>query len=166
MRRIWCRSILRTAGAAAVVTAVMAAAAPGEGVAQTVAERPQIVQETDIDRQTRALASQLRCVVCQGLSIEDSPSQLAQEMRAVIREQLEAGSTPAQVRQYFVDKYCEWVLLQPEPKGFNLVVYVLPVLMLLGGGVFVYRTARRMTRAGVGDGEETDAAVPPVGGAV
>lgn len=104
------------------------------------------VAETELERQTRAVSAQLRCVVCQGLSIQDSPSTLAQEMRAVVREQLAAGSTPDEVKQYFVANYGEWVLLEPEPSGFNLLVYVLPFVMLLGGAAFVYVTARGMTR--------------------
>lgn len=105
-----------------------------------------VIEETELDRQTRAVAAQLRCVVCQGLSIQDSPSTLAQEMRDVVRERLAAGESPAQVKAYFVANYGEWVLLEPAPSGFNLLVYVLPVLMLIGGAAFVFVTARRMTR--------------------
>ena len=103
-------------------------------------------QESALDAQTRELSSQLRCVVCQGLSIQDSPASLAQEMRAIVREQLAAGRTPEQVKEYFVQKYGEFVLLEPEPTGFNLLVYVLPVIMLLGGAAFVYFKAREWTR--------------------
>jgi cytochrome c-type biogenesis protein CcmH len=112
---------------------------------QTQASLPP-VQETWLDVQTRQVASELRCVVCQGLSIQDSPASLAKEMRAVVREQLAAGRTPQQVKEYFVQKYGEMVLLQPDPAGFNLLVYVLPVVMLLAGGVFVFVKARQWTR--------------------
>jgi cytochrome c-type biogenesis protein CcmH len=67
----------------------------------------------DIDEQTRAIAQELRCVVCQNLSVADSPSEMAQQMRGVIREQLAAGNTPQQVKDFFVSKYGEWVLLAP-----------------------------------------------------
>jgi cytochrome c-type biogenesis protein CcmH len=107
-----------------------------------------VVNETEIDRQTRELSSQLRCVVCQGLSLQDSPSQLAQEMRAIVREKLEEGMTQAEVREYFVERYGEWVLLEPEPRGFNLVVYILPVAMLFAGGAFIFLKARHWTRGG------------------
>lgn len=112
--------------------------------------RGRVVEETLIDRQTREVSSQLRCVVCQGLSLQDSPSQLAQEMRAIVREKLEEGMTPAEVKEFFLDRYGEWVLLAPEPKGFNLVVYVMPVMMLFGGGAFVFFKARSWTRAAPG----------------
>jgi cytochrome c-type biogenesis protein CcmH/NrfF len=114
--------------------------------AQAWQQDNRVIEETLIDRQTRELSSQLRCVVCQGVSLQDSPSQLAQEMRAIVREKLEEGLTPAEVKIYFVERYGEWVLLQPDPKGFNLLVYILPVAMLMGGAGFVFYTARGWTR--------------------
>ena len=101
------------------------------------------VAETEIERQVRALAAQLRCPVCQGLSLQDSPSELSQGMKDVIRSQLEEGKSPDEVKAYFVGRYGEWILLEPEPRGFNLAVYILPVLLLFGGGAFVFVTARR-----------------------
>ena len=59
----------------------------------------------------REIAAQLRCVVCQNLSVADSPSEMANQMRGIIRERLQAGDTPEQVVAYFVDKYGEWILL-------------------------------------------------------
>ena len=116
-------------------------------LAQTSAPARGIVRETELDRQVKEIASQLRCVVCQGLSLQDSPSDLARDMRAIIRDQLEAGKTPDEVKAYFVERYGEWVLLQPEPQGFNLVVYLLPIALLLGGAVFVYVKAKSLTRS-------------------
>ena len=56
--------------------------------------------QADLDDQVRSLAAQLRCPVCQNLSVSDSPSEMAQEMRGVIREQLQAGKTPEEVKAY------------------------------------------------------------------
>lgn len=100
----------------------------------------------DLEAKTSALASQLRCPVCQGLSIEDSPTELALEMRGVIRDQLAAGRTPKEVEEYFVSKYGEWILLQPKPEGFNLAVYALPIAALVLGGGVVGVAVRRWTR--------------------
>ena len=106
-----------------------------------------VVQETEMDRQVRALSAELRCPVCQGLSLADSPAELSQDMRALIREQLQAGRSPAEVKEYFVGRYGEWILMSPKAEGFNLAVYVLPVALLLGGGILVGFALRRWTRA-------------------
>ena len=84
----------------------------------------------DVEQQVHHIAAELRCPVCQNLSVADSPSPLAQEMRGLIREQLRQGKTQEEVLAYFVSKYGEWVLLAPKPRGFNLLVYVVP----FGGG--------------------------------
>ncbi len=86
--------------------------------------------------------------MCQGESIEDSPAALAQEMRAIVREQLAAGRTPDEVKAYFVDKYGEWILLRPRASGWNLLVYVLPLVVLLIGVAVIARATRRWTRTG------------------
>lgn len=110
------------------------------------ADQSAVVRATELDRLTDQVASELRCVVCQGLSIQDSPSALAQEMRSLVREQLATGKSPDEVKEYFVAKYGEWVLLQPKARGFNLVVYLMPVALFLGGAAFIFFTARRWTR--------------------
>jgi cytochrome c-type biogenesis protein CcmH len=124
---------------------------------QQPAAAGRVLEETELERQTREISSQLRCVVCQGLSLQDSPSQLAQEMRAIVREKLQEGMTPAEVKAYFVASYGEWVLMQPEPKGFNLLVYIMPVAMLVGGAGFIFFQARKWTRqAPTGQAESAD----------
>src|SRR5262249_56010767 len=85
----------------------------------------------DIDGQTRSIAQELRCVVCQNLSVADSPSEMAQQMRGVIREQLQAGKTSQEVKDFFVSKYGEWVLLSPTTKGFTLFLSFLPFPVFL-----------------------------------
>jgi len=104
---------------------------------------------------TSKVAAQLRCPVCQGLSIQDSPTELALEMRAVIRDQLAEGRTPEEVKAYFVSKYGEWILLEPKPEGFNLAVYALPIAGLLVGAGALVLSVRRWTKqggAGVAEG--------------
>lgn len=123
-----------------VLTGVVALGA--QASAQNVTPSPTVVVDTALDRRTSEVASGLRCPVCQGLSIADSPSELAQEMKGLVREQLASGKTPDEVRQYFIDKYGEWVLLAPKPQGFNLLVYVLPMFLVVGGGWLVWRYVR------------------------
>ncbi len=96
---------------------------------------------------TKAVASQLRCPVCQGLSIQDSPSELSQQMRTVVKEQLAAGKSEQQVKDYFISKYGEWILLEPQAHGFNVLVYALPALLVLGGAVFLVFIVKKWTAA-------------------
>jgi cytochrome c-type biogenesis protein CcmH len=100
----------------------------------------------DLEPQVREIALQLRCPVCQGLSVGDSPSELANEMRALVREQLQQGKTPAEVLDYFAKRYGEWILLAPPKRGFNLVIWVLPFLLLPVGAFVIYLGARRWVR--------------------
>ena len=92
------------------------------------------------------VAAQLRCVVCQSLSVADSPSETASQMRGIIRERLAAGESPAEVRAYFVEKYGEWILLAPPKSGFNLLVWVVPFAGLGLGLVLVAVVLRRWSR--------------------
>jgi cytochrome c-type biogenesis protein CcmH len=100
----------------------------------------------DLEDQTRALAAELRCVVCQNLSVADSPSEMAQQMRAIVREQLQAGKTPEQVKDFFVSKYGEWVLLKPKTSGFGLLLWLLPYVALAAGVIIALWFIRRWTR--------------------
>jgi cytochrome c-type biogenesis protein CcmH len=112
----------------------------------TVSQSAQQASDSALDARTSAVAEELRCPVCQGVSIQESPSELAGQMRAVVKDQLRAGRSPDQVKAYFVSKYGEWILLEPKPKGFNLIVYALPAAVILGGlGVIVF-AVRRWTR--------------------
>jgi cytochrome c-type biogenesis protein CcmH len=101
----------------------------------------------DLEAQVREIAAQLRCPVCQGLSVGDSPSELANEMRTLIREQLQQGKTSAEVLDYFAQRYGEWILLAPPKHGFNLVIWVLPFVLLPIGAAAVYLRVRRWVRS-------------------
>ncbi|MBV6520447.1 MAG: hypothetical protein MNPFHGCM_00561 [Gemmatimonadaceae bacterium] len=109
-----------------------------------------------LEARTRAISSLLRCPVCQGESIQDSPSELSAQMRDVVRDQLRAGRTDEEVKQYFVDRYGEWILLEPKPRGANLLLYFAPVLLVGAGFVVVWRAVRRWSA-----GAATATGTPP-----
>lgn len=138
------------ASGAILLGALLCAAPLHAGLAQQPAAPPAVATTTAADSvleaRVRDVAAQLRCPVCQGLSLQDSPSELSQEMRSLVREQLRAGKSPEEVKAYFVARYGEWILLAPPAHGFNLVVYGLPLVLLLGGGVVVAIAIRRWTR--------------------
>ena len=98
------------------------------------------------DPRVYEIGSQLRCVVCQNLSVADSPSEMAGQMRAVVRERLAAGDNSEQVVQYFVEKYGEWILLKPRRHGFNWLVWLAPYFAVTVGLVIVVFVVRRWTR--------------------
>ncbi len=136
------------------------------GVVPAAAAAPGSRQDSILNARTKEVASQLRCPVCQGLSLQDSPSDLARQMRALVHDQLAAGKSPDEVKQYFVSKYGEWILLQPQAHGFNLVAYLLPALVLLAGAALVWTAARRWVRSpegpeGPAEDPGRDATAPP-----
>lgn len=129
----------------------LAVGAPALGAQAAPDPRPQapgaVIDSAALDARTREVAAELRCPVCQGESIQESPSELAQEMKSVVRDQLAAGKSPEEVKQYFVARYGEWILLRPTTTGFNAVLYVLPPILLIAGAVLVFLLARRWVRS-------------------
>lgn len=96
-----------------------------------------------IDDRARALEATIRCPVCQGLSIADSPALLAQQMRSLVREQLAAGRTDAQILDQFVSRYGRWILLTPASQGPDLILWLLPGALIGGGAVLLVAIGRR-----------------------
>ena len=93
-----------------------------------------------VDDRAQAIARGLRCPVCQGLSVADSTSEAAVMFQRRIRELVAAGYTDDQVRDFFVDRYGEWILLDPEAQGLNAVLYLVPAVLLGAGGLWVIGT--------------------------
>lgn len=101
-----------------------------------------------VSERATAVASGLRCPVCQNLSVADSPSALAGEMRREIERRLRAGQSEDEARDYFVDRYGQWVLLEPLRTGLNVFAWVFPVAALLGGAGLWWALVRRRARPG------------------
>ena len=117
--------------------------AAGAAAQETRPTAAQEAAEAELEARTTAVASTLRCPVCQGESIQDSPADLAQDMRALVREQLRAGKTPEEVKAYFVGRYGEWILLEPKMTGLNILLYVFPVALVLAGLALVVVLVRK-----------------------
>jgi cytochrome c-type biogenesis protein CcmH len=108
---------------------------------------------------TREIASNLRCPICQGLSVADSPTASAQAMLDQVRDLLEQGYTTNQIFAYFEGAYGEFVLLTPRADGFNLVVWLGPIVVLLAGITLLavrFRRSSSTTTAAASEGEELD----------
>ena len=120
-------------------------------------------QPQNLDEEAANIANHLRCPVCRGIPISESPAELAQDMMKEVREQLQQGKTEDEVLAYFEDRYGEWILLQPKPKGLNLSLWVLPGALLVGGGIVLAlvqqsQPAPEMMSGGIGtiDPQEWD----------
>jgi cytochrome c-type biogenesis protein CcmH len=115
--------------------------------------------DTVLDRRVRNVAQRLRCPVCQGESIQESPAELAAQMKGVVREQLAAGKSEQDVLNYFLAKYGDWILLEPRAEGINLLVYWIPVIFMLIGGAVLFMTVKKWIkpRAVAGAAEESSA---------
>lgn len=98
-----------------------------------------------LEDETSRVSHGLRCPVCQGSSVGDSPSQSARNMKAEVRDLLAAGFTADQVVAYFEFSYGEFVRLEPKAEGFNLFVWLAPLLLLLGGGAVTAVAIRRFS---------------------
>ena len=111
-------------------------------------------RNTTLDQRVQDVASQLKCPICQGESVADSPSQLAQQMRSVIRQQLQSGRSDQQVIQYFVERYGQQIVWSPPWQGFTLLAWLVPITLLLGGTVLLFMVLRdwhAAARVGTGD---------------
>jgi len=102
-----------------------------------------------LERRTMEISSELRCPVCQGLAIGDSPSIMAANMKAQVRELLERGYTEAQILSYFEKSYGQFVLLKPKFQGVNALVWILPILALAAGFLLVVTKAKKLETAPV-----------------
>ena len=96
-----------------------------------------------LDTRTEEVAGLLRCPVCQGLSVADSPSTMATNMRGQVRELVAAGYDQEQILAYFERSYGEFVRLQPPLRGVTWLVWLAPLLGLAGGAVVVWLALRR-----------------------
>lgn len=95
------------------------------------------------EARAQELMRELRCVVCENEPISQSTADIAVDMRRVVRVQIEKGSSDAEVRQYFVDRYGQFVSFRPPSDGWGIALWAFPFLLLLGvGGAIGYRTIR------------------------
>lgn len=111
----------------------------------------EILDDPALEARARGISANLRCLVCQNQSIDDSDAPLARDLRIIVRERLVAGDTDAQAVQYIVDRYGEFVLLNPVVAPHTLVLWVAAPLVLVIGGVAVFLGARRRSRAAAPD---------------
>ncbi len=118
------------------VFALMAAAVMLMGAADDPADR---LKDPAQESRARALFQQLRCVVCQNESIDDSEADLAQDLRRIVRTQIAEGRTDDQVRSFLVQRYGQFILLKPPLSPGNAALWLTPLALVLVGGAYIWR---------------------------
>ena len=131
---------MRALKAAAIALASLALMA---GASDPSERLPDPAQEA----RARDLFKEVRCLVCQNESIDDSEAQLAGDLRRIVREQVRAGRSDAEIRAFLVQRYGEFVLLKPRFSAGNAVLWLAPLGVLSVGGVLMFGLLRRRETA-------------------
>ncbi|MCA6110263.1 cytochrome c-type biogenesis protein [Bradyrhizobium cenepequi] len=128
--------------------AVLALALAVSVAAPAFAVQPdEIMADPAKEARARELSRELRCMVCQNQSIDDSEAPLARDLRILVRERIAAGDSDRQVIDFLVARYGEFVLLKPRFNPHTLLLWLVPPLVLVGGGVTLWRFGRRRPAA-------------------
>ncbi|SEQ70166.1 cytochrome c-type biogenesis protein CcmH [Loktanella sp. DSM 29012] len=114
----------------------------------------EVLDDPVLEERARELSKGLRCPVCQNESIDESNAPISRELRVLLRERLVAGDSDAEVRQFLVARFGEFVLLEPDRTGVNIILWwAAPALLLLALGVG-WTAIRR--KPGTGDAQLTE----------
>jgi cytochrome c-type biogenesis protein CcmH len=135
--------LMRRLSLVLVLAMVALAAAP----AALAVQPDEILPDATLETRARALSKELRCMVCQNQSIDDSDAPLARDLRVLVRERLQAGDSDHQVIDFLVSRYGEFVLLRPRFSPLTAVLWLGPAVILLIGAFGLFMAFRR-SRAG------------------
>lgn len=133
-----------TARRFAILALALMLASPAHAV-----QPDEIMSDPAKEARARALSRELRCMVCQNQSIDDSDAPLARDLRLLVRERIAAGDSDAQVIDFLVARYGQFVLLKPRLGGETLLLWVLPPLLLAAGAAGLAIHARRRRAASI-----------------
>jgi cytochrome c-type biogenesis protein CcmH len=125
-----------------VLCAALAGAAPAFAVTPD-----EILPDPQLEARARSLSHELRCMVCQNQSIDDSDAPLAHDLRVLVRERLKAGDSDSQVIDFLVARYGEFVLLKPRFEWHTAPLWLAPIALLAIGGITVLVSIRRRRAA-------------------
>lgn len=124
-----------------VLAAWLALASPALAV-----QPDEILKDATQEARARAITSELRCMVCQNESIDDSNAPLAKDLRLLVRERIVAGDTDLQVKEFLLARYGEFVLLRPLFTWRNAILWLAPFGILLIGAIVIFAKSRDKRR--------------------
>ncbi len=125
-----------------------------QGGAALAVQPDEVLSDPALETRARAISAQLRCMVCQNQSIDDSDAELARDLRVLVRERLLAGDTDQQVIDFVVARYGEFVLLKPRLSARNALLWATPIVLLLAGGIVLVIVSRSRRPASALSAEE------------
>ncbi|WP_213736789.1 cytochrome c-type biogenesis protein [Bradyrhizobium sp. dw_411] len=131
-----------------IISCVFALAVMAVSPSAYAVQPDEIMSDPAKELRARDLSRELRCMVCQNQSIDDSEAPLARDLRLLVRERIAAGDSDAQVIDFLVARYGEFVLLKPRLNSHTWLLWLLPPLALAGGGFALWVNGRRRTKAG------------------
>jgi cytochrome c-type biogenesis protein CcmH len=117
---------------------ILAAAHPALAV-----QPDEVLSDASLETRARALSRELRCMVCQNQSIDDSDAPLARDLRVLVRERLTKGDSDDQVIDFLVSRYGEFVLLKPTFEWHTAILWLTPLIVLLVGAIALVAAVRR-----------------------
>jgi cytochrome c-type biogenesis protein CcmH len=120
-----------------------------QGAGALAVEPDEMLADPALEARAREISKELRCLVCQNQSIDDSSADLARDLRVLVRRRLMAGDSDEQVLAYIADRYGDFVLLRPPVKPATLALWLAPPLLLAIGAVMSVAYLRRRQRQGV-----------------
>ncbi|NVM41782.1 cytochrome c-type biogenesis protein CcmH [Ochrobactrum intermedium] len=129
---------------------LLGAALAFQGTAALAVNPDEVLSDPVLEKRARTISGELRCMVCQNESIDDSNAELARDLRILVRDRLKEGDSDEQVMDFIVDRYGEFVLLRPRLNARTVLLWGFPVVILLIGAValvFAFRGRKRVGEA-------------------
>jgi cytochrome c-type biogenesis protein CcmH len=145
-----------TSAVAAILAALVGLSSAGVPTAYAVTPQ-EVLSDPALEKRARDISAELRCLVCQNQSIDDSDAPLAHDLRVLVRERLVAGDTDQQVRDFVVARYGEFVLLKPPFSTHTLLLWLMPLIALVAAVLILWRAF------GPASSRKTAAATPASG---
>ncbi len=109
-------------------------------------EPSEMLKDPALEARARAISQEIRCLVCQNQTIDDSNADLAHDLRVILRERLLAGDTDQQVKDYLTARYGDFILLKPPFRARTLILWIGPALVFLAGAAIIMVAALRKRR--------------------
>jgi len=121
----------------------------------TLAGAQEVRLDPALEREALEIEKLLRCPVCVGQTVAESQTEVSQKIKTEIRRMLAEGKTRDEILNYYVAQYTEWILMMPPRRGFGLFVWVLPVLIFIAGGIWLWSFLSRHRSSRVAEAGET-----------